>query len=129
MITESVSSALEDTDLVVEAFDETQRDLVLGFAVSGDSIPMPIDHLSKLLIGFEPLPLEARAPVLEEFPSPSFTLVIPELTERLLEQLCGVQALISCQQSPEPFAALQRQILPAAPSDSNTWSRPTASGS
>ncbi len=39
-------------------------------AVGGDAIPMTIYHLGKLLIGLEPLPLEACPPVLEEVPRP-----------------------------------------------------------
>src|SRR3989442_721462 len=62
LITQSVCSTLDDTDLVVQPFHETERDFVLRLAVSSDSIPMSIDHLSKLLIGFEALPLQAGAP-------------------------------------------------------------------
>ena len=39
---------------------KAERDLVLGFTVSRDPIPMPVDHRRELLIGFERLPLLAQ---------------------------------------------------------------------
>jgi hypothetical protein len=38
-VAQSVCASLDDADLVVEALDESERDLVLGSAVSGDAIP------------------------------------------------------------------------------------------
>ena len=35
--------------LVVEAFDEAERDLVLGIAVGGDTVPVAIDHVGEAL--------------------------------------------------------------------------------
>jgi len=64
-----------------------ERHLVLWLAVGGDPIPVSINHLSKLLVGFQALPLQAGAPVLDEAPRPAFALVVPELTEGLLEQV------------------------------------------
>ena len=58
-ITQPVSATLEDADFVVEAFDETERDLVFRFAVGGDPIPVSVDAN---LIGFEPLQ-DSRASV------------------------------------------------------------------
>jgi len=55
---------------------------------------MTIDHLRKLLIGLEPLPLEARAPVLEEAPRPALTFITPQLAETLLEEISRVEPLI-----------------------------------
>ena len=52
-------------DLVVEALDEYERNLVLGSAVSGDAIPMTVDYLGEPLIGCDSLPRQARSPVLE----------------------------------------------------------------
>jgi len=46
---------------------------------------MTIDHLGKLLIRREPLPLEACAPVLEEAPGPALAFIAPQLAETLLE--------------------------------------------
>src|SRR5258708_23504545 len=72
---------------------------------------MTINHLSELLVGFESLPLQARAPVLEEAPRPALTLVVPELTEGLFEKVGGVQALIRRQQRLEGLPAFQGEIL------------------
>ena len=55
---QSVGSALDHPDLVVESFDKAEGDLVLGLAVSGDAIPVPFDQLGELLEGLEPLPLQ-----------------------------------------------------------------------
>ena len=39
---QTVSPALNDPDLVVQSFDETQGHLVFGLAVGGDAIPVPL---------------------------------------------------------------------------------------
>ena len=78
---------MDDANLVVQPFDEAQRDLVLRLAIGGDSIPMALDHLGELLVGRKALPLQACAPGLEESPRPSLALVAPELPEGLLEQV------------------------------------------
>src|ERR1700730_14336645 len=93
----SVRASLDDADLVVEPFDEAERDLVLRFAVGGDTVPVAIDHVCELLVGLQSLPLERRAPVLEEAPRPALVLVAPE-AEGLLEQVGGVQPLVGSQQ-------------------------------
>ena len=49
-----------DADLVVEPLDESERDLVFRLAIGGDPIPMTHDHFGELLVGREPLPLQAR---------------------------------------------------------------------
>ena len=72
---------------------------------------MPIDHLRKLLVGCEPLPLQARAPVLEEATRPALALVAPELTEGLPEQIGRIQPLVGRQQRPECLPALQGEVL------------------
>src|SRR5262245_39339824 len=74
---------------------------------------MTVDHVGELLVGLQSLPFERRAPVLEEMPGPALVLVAPQLTERLLEQVGGVQPLVGAQQSPQCLAALQREVLPA----------------
>jgi hypothetical protein len=56
-VAQSVGPTLDDADLVVEAFDEAERDLVLRLAVGGDAVPMSIDHLGEFLVGFQALPL------------------------------------------------------------------------
>jgi hypothetical protein len=37
LVAQTVGTPLQDADLVVEVFDETERDLVVGFAVGGDT--------------------------------------------------------------------------------------------
>src|SRR3972149_4750875 len=74
LVAQSVCSTLDDADLVVDAFDEAERDFVLGFAIGGDTVPMPIDHFGEFLVGFEALPLQTRPPVLEEAPCPTLAL-------------------------------------------------------
>src|SRR5260370_22324026 len=103
------ATSLDDADFVVEPFDEAQQDFVLRFAVGGDSIPMAINHVGELLVGLQSLPLERRAPVLEEAPRPAFVLVAPEFAKGLLEQIGGVEAPVGSQQNP--------QFPPALPGD------------
>src|ERR1019366_7579320 len=52
---------------------------------------MPIDHLGEFFIRCEPLPLQARAPVLEEAPRPALALVVPELAEGFFQNVGRVQ--------------------------------------
>ncbi len=113
LVTQSVGPALDDTDRGVQSLDESQRDRVFGLAVSGDSLPVPIDHLSECLVGLQALPLQAHAPVLEESPHPAFSLVAPQLAEGLLEQVGGVQPCIGCQQGVQRVPALQGEVLAA----------------
>src|SRR5271163_2997984 len=77
LVFQSVGASLKHADLVVEALDEAERNLVLRFAVSGDSVPVPIDHVGEALVGFEALPFEAGAPVVEEAARPALALVVP----------------------------------------------------
>ena len=98
LVAQAVGAALDDADLVVEALDEAERDLVLRVAVGGDAVPMALDHLGELLVRLEPLPLQACAPVVEEAPRPAFALVVPQLAEGLLEQVGLVQPLVGRQQ-------------------------------
>lgn len=94
LIAQTVGATRDDPYLVVEPFDEAESDLVLGLTVGGDAIPMTLDPLSELLVRLQALPLEACPPVIEELARPGFTVVVPELTEGLLEPVGGVQALI-----------------------------------
>ena len=111
LVAQAVGTALDDPNLVVQALDESERHLVLGFAVGGDSVPMSIDHLGEFLVGFEALPLQTRPPVLEEAPRPALALVVPELTEGLPEQVRRVQALVRHQHLLERLAAFEREVL------------------
>ena len=84
LVAEAIRPSLDDAHFVVESLDESQRHLVLGLAVGGDPVPMAFDHLGKLLVGLEALPLERAAPVLEEAPRPSPRARSPTIDQRIL---------------------------------------------
>ncbi len=50
-IAQTIGTALKDANLVVETLDKAEGDFVLGAAVSGDAVPVMIDHRSELLVG------------------------------------------------------------------------------
>jgi hypothetical protein len=52
---------LEDPNLVVEALDHSQADLVVGVAIRSDAMPVLVDELGEFLVGLEALPLKANA--------------------------------------------------------------------
>jgi len=70
-----------------------------------------IDHFGEALVGFEPAPFQARAPVVEETARPALALVVPQLAEGLLQDVGGVEALVGCQQQFERTPALQGEVL------------------
>src|SRR5262245_13804487 len=84
LVPEPVRAALEDADLVVQALDEAERDLVVRMAVGRDPGPVPVNHRGELLVGPPALPLEGGPPVLEEAAGPALPAVVPQLAERLL---------------------------------------------
>src|SRR4030095_11191889 len=104
-VAQSIGATLKDPDLIVQAFDKPEGDFVFPVTICRNPIPMTLDHLRKLLIGFQPLPLQGSAPVLKEAPCPAFLLVVPQLAERLLEQVGGLQPLVSVEQLLEGAAA------------------------
>ena len=55
---------------------------------------MTLNHLSKCLIGSEPLPFERSLPVVKKTPGPTFALVAPQLPKGFFEQIGGVQSLV-----------------------------------
>ena len=59
---------------------------------------MTLDHLGKLLEGFQTLPLQTGLPVVEEATRPTFSLIAPELAERFIEQVGCVEPLVGGQQ-------------------------------
>src|ERR1019366_7759956 len=99
--------------LLLRPSTKPSETLFFRLAVGGDAIPMPIDHLGKLFIRCEPLPLQARAPVLEEAPSPALALVVPKLAEGFLQNVGRVQPLVRRQQQRERSPALQAKVLVA----------------
>src|SRR6266852_2068931 len=110
-VAEPVGATLEHADLVVQPLDEAERDLVLRAAIGRDPIPVPVNHRGELLVGLQALPLEGRPPVLEEAARPTLPAIVPELAERFLEQVGGVQPLVGGEQGLECPAAAQGQVL------------------
>ena len=47
-VAQPVGATFKNADLVVQFFDEAERDLVLGFAVGRDAIPVSLDLLAGL---------------------------------------------------------------------------------
>jgi hypothetical protein len=84
LVTQPVCATLNDPDLVVEPFDEAERDFVLGLAVGSDPIPVAVDHLGEFLVRLQPLPLQLPVPVLEKLPCPCLAPVVPELPKGFL---------------------------------------------
>lgn len=72
---------------------------------------MAIDHLGELHVGWQALPLEAIAPVLEEAPRKALALIRPELAEGLLERVGGIQTLVGSEQGLERLPAVYAQVL------------------
>lgn len=72
---------------------------------------MTIHHLAEFFIRLQSLPLEAGAPALEEASRPSLTLVAPELTERLHEQVSGIEPFVRRQQGLQCSPVIHVQVL------------------
>ncbi len=111
-VLQSIRPALDDANLVVHAFNETERHLVLHLTERSNPIPMTLNHCCKLLVRREPLPLETGRPVLEEFARPCLAFVTPQLAKRLFEQVRRVQPFVGGQQFLQGLPAIQRQVLP-----------------
>src|SRR5262244_4083125 len=112
-VSQSVGTSLNDTNLVIESFDEAQGDFVFGSAVGSNAVPMVLDHLRKFLIGSKPLPFERCLPVLKEGPRPAFTLVAAELATGLLKQVGGIESLVGIEQGLKRLAAFKGKVVPA----------------
>src|SRR5271157_2883469 len=113
LITIAVGPTLEGSDLVVESLDESQGHLVLHVAVGLDAVPVSFDHIGELLKWLQALPPEGTPPVVEEPTSPGGSVVVPELTERLLEKVGLVQSLVGPEQQLQGLLSLSSEILPA----------------
>src|SRR5437773_7536575 len=74
--------------------------------------PMVINHLGKLLVGLQALPLQGSSPVLKEVPCPAFFLIVPQLAKGLFEQVSRLQPFIGLEQFLEGAAAVQGEVLP-----------------
>src|SRR5437868_4168782 len=108
---QSVGTALDHADLVVQSLDEPEGDLVVRMTVGGNSIPVSVNQLGKLLVRLQALPLQLSAPVLEELTSPGLSGVVPQLCERLFEHVGGVQSFVGRQQQLEVLAGVTGEIL------------------
>src|SRR5216683_5236994 len=111
LVMQSVGAALDHADLVVQPLDEPEGNLVVGMTVGGNSIPMPVNQLSEPLVRLQALPFQLSTPVLEELTSPGLAAVVPQLGERLLEHVRGVQALVGRQQQLEVLSSVTGEIL------------------
>ena len=98
LITQPVTPTLNDSNLVVEPFDESQGHFVLGLTVRGDPRPVPLDQLRELLERFQSLPSQRGAPLVEELARPRLPAICPELTKLLLQHVRGVESLVGRQQ-------------------------------
>src|SRR5947209_165171 len=112
LVTVAVGAVLKVTDLVVEPLDEPQSDLVLLVAIHLDPVPVGLDHRGELAEGLQALPLQGVLPVVEEPTGPARALVVPELAERLLEDVGLVQPPIGPEQQPQGPLPLGGEVLP-----------------
>ena len=78
--------ALKHANCMVQSFHVTQQHFILRVAVGRDALPVSLDPLSKVFERFEALAFKSGLPVLNKSPCPTFTLIVPELAKRLLEQ-------------------------------------------
>jgi hypothetical protein len=117
LVAEAVRSPLDRADLVVQSLDEAQGDFVVRVAVRCDAGPVPVDHLCELLVRLQTLPLERGDPVVEEATRPAGHLVAPELLERLLEKVSGVQTFVGVKEQPQCSSAGRRQVVPTTQED------------
>src|SRR3954468_24706391 len=106
-----MGTALNDADLVVEPLDEAQRDFVIFMAIGLDPIPVGLDHPGELPERFQPLPLQGVFPVGEETTGPAGAAVVPDLVERLLQQVGRMQSLVGPEQQLQRLFAFGGKVL------------------
>ncbi len=78
-VSNAKGATLDDSNFIVEAFHETERDFVIGFAIADDAIPMALDERNKVLERFQAAPTQLALPVGEKFAGPGGTVVVPQL--------------------------------------------------
>ena len=108
----AIGAPLNHANLVIQALDDAELDLVAGRAIRRDARPVPFDQGGKFLEGPEPLPFELLLPANNKLASPARAAIGPELSELLLEQVGRGPALGGPQQLPERPAARQCEIGP-----------------
>jgi len=79
--------------------------------VRRDTVPVTVDHGRELLVGHEPLPLEALLPAREEGAGSVLGLVVPELAKGLFEQVRGVQSRVGFQQLRKSTTAVEGEVF------------------
>src|SRR5947207_15017149 len=82
-------------------------------AIRLDAIPVGLDHRGELTKGFQPLPLQGVFPVVEEPAGPAWSVVVPELAERLLQEVGLVQPAIGTEQELQRLLPSGGEVLPA----------------
>ena len=110
MIADAVGAPLNDPNLVVESLRKAERDFVVGMAVTGDAVPVPLDHVGEFLKGSESAPAELRFPVVEKFSGPCGIFVVPQLPERFFQQVGFVESAIGLEQEPQRASAVQIEV-------------------
>jgi hypothetical protein len=113
LVVETVGPSLEGADLVVQPLHESEGDFVVCVTVGHDAVPVILNHRRELLIGFEPLPFERVAPVVEEATCPAGDVVVPQLSEGFLEHVRRVQSLVDREEQFQRLTALLMEVLPA----------------
>src|SRR5665213_2583704 len=109
-VAQAVCSPLNHANLGVQTLDKSQSHFVLGMAIRGDAVPVPLDHGRELLVGSKTLPLQGVAPVVEETTRSLFRAIIPELAERFLEQVGGVEPPVGLEQDLQGSAARAAEV-------------------
>ncbi len=112
LIPEAVRPPLDGTDLVVDAFHETQRHLVLRAAIGLDPVPVRCHHAGEALEGLQTLPAQRGTPLVEETPGPAGAPVVPELIEGLLEEVRLVQPAVGLEQQRQGFPPRGVEVFP-----------------
>src|SRR4051795_5400994 len=84
-------------------------------AIRCDPIPVFLDHPGELLVRLEPLPPQGRPPSVEESTRPNRPLVVPQLTEHLLEQVSLVHPPVGLEQRLQRLTPLLRGVGATGP--------------
>jgi len=59
-----IGTTLQESDLIVQAFDHAETDLVVGIAVRDDALPVALDHVGKAFVARRKLRLPPSNPLL-----------------------------------------------------------------
>src|SRR5690349_11348402 len=87
LVAQPVGPPLDNPNLIVQPFHESQGNLIVGMTICSDAVPMSVHQFGKLFVGLEALPLQRGSPIFKETPCPAFPLIVPQLAESLLEQI------------------------------------------